>query len=185
MSQKAIELFRQAGDTSSTHTGDPTWPYLGTSQEKHTCVLRGPMSTISCFTAEHEGVRLYCSHLGDLVRLRILVFSVNWKCVARSLVRLAQPQDTGLREVSGLSGGEAHEIKYDQISRNVYWSALKIASTSRLRDSQSAAYQLRLVAQDCARAWATRYDSLLLLLSGGLDSSIVLDVCRKCLRDHI
>jgi asparagine synthase (glutamine-hydrolysing) len=153
---------------------------LSDTPAKKAWVLRSPMSTLPCLTTEFEDVKLYFSHMTDAVSLRLLKFSVNWHFIARNLVKLAQPSETGLSEVSAINSGECVEIHRGRASRRSYWNALSVAHTENPVDHiEEAIEATRNCTRSCVHAWAAGHDSILLQLSGGLDSSIVL----ACLRE--
>jgi asparagine synthase (glutamine-hydrolysing) len=142
-----------------------------------TRVLRDPTGGFPCFATEMSpGVHVYFSRLEDVSDLDERKFSVNWKYVAAMLcLTQIQIQSTGLNEVSRVLGGECVEHSYGHVSRSFYWNPLEIAQSGALiEEPNAAADALRAATHDCVHAWAASYPSLVHLLSGGLDSSIVL-----------
>ena len=109
-------------------------------------------------------------------------FSINWKYVAAALCQnRLQVQATGLNEVSQVLGGECVELREGRTSRQFYWNALDIADEAPLEDVAAATQLLRSQYPGlCARLGVRPYGSIVHLLSGGLDSSIVLG----CLKDR-
>jgi asparagine synthase (glutamine-hydrolysing) len=106
---------------------------------------------------------------------------VNWKYVAAMLyLGQIQVQSTGLNEVSRVLGGECVEHRAGRMSRGFYWNPLEIAQSEDLIDEpEAAADALRAATDDCVHAWASSYPSLVHLLSGGLDSSIILASLKR------
>ena len=141
-----------------------------------TRVLREPTAGFPCFTTEMSGVHVYFSRLEDVSDLDDQRFSVNWKYVAAMLcLTQIQIQSTGLDEVSRVLGGECVEHHGGRVSRRFYWNPLEIAQSGALiEEPNEAADALRAATHDCVHAWAASYPSLVHLLSGGLDSSIIL-----------
>jgi asparagine synthase (glutamine-hydrolysing) len=147
-----------------------------------TRVIRDPTGGFPCFSSEMaQGVHVYFSRLEDVSDLVEKKFSVNWKYVAAMLcLTQIQIQSTGLDEVARVLGGECVEHREGLISRRFYWNPLEIAQSRPLiEDPNAAAEALRAATHDCVHAWAASYPSLVHLLSGGLDSSIVLASLRQ------
>lgn len=141
-----------------------------------TRILRDPTGGFPCFATEMSGVHVYFSRMEDVSALDEQKFSVNWKYVAAMLcLTQIQIQSTGLNEVSRVLGGECVEHRGGRISRGFYWNPLELAQSGEvIEDADEAADALRAATHDCVHAWASSYPSLVHLLSGGLDSSIIL-----------
>src|SRR5262249_48753876 len=112
-------------------------------------------------------------------RLGVLRFSINWRFITRSFAKLTRPEETGITEVSRLGSGECFEIQHGRTSRHTYWDPLSIAATHPIDDPDEAVRAIHRTTRACVRAWASCHRSVVLELSGGLDSSIVIG----CLRD--
>lgn len=141
-----------------------------------TRILRDPTGSLPCFATQMSGVHVYFSRLEDVSGLDGQSFSVNWKYVAAMLCLVQlQIQSTGLNEVSRVLGGECVEHRGGHVSRGFYWNPLALAQSGEVLDEPNAAADaLRATTHDCVHAWASSYPSLVHLLSGGLDSSIIL-----------
>jgi asparagine synthase (glutamine-hydrolysing) len=147
---------------------------------KVTQVLVDPTAALPCFAARFGGVEVYFSRMEDVSQLGSHTFSVNWKYVAAMLCQTQlQVHSTGLNEVSRVLGGECVEHCEGRASRSFYWNPLEIAQSNVIEDPMEAAGAVRAVTRECVHAWASSYRSILHLLSGGLDSSIIL----ACLKD--
>lgn len=145
-----------------------------------TQVISGPSATLPCYSAKLGPVHLYFSSVEDVVPLSEHAFSVNWKYVAAVLCHSQlHVHTTGLNEVSRVLGGECVEHHGASVSRSFYWNPLEIARRDVIEDAEEAAAAVRATTRDCVHAWAACYDSIVHLLSGGLDSSIIL----ACLKD--
>jgi asparagine synthase (glutamine-hydrolysing) len=154
--------------------------FLHDEAARVTRVLRDPSGMLPCFTARLAGVQVYFSRMDDVAELGSHTFSVNWKYVVATLCQSQlQVHSTGLNEVSKVLGGECVEHRDGRISRTFYWNSLEIASSDLIEDASEACAALRETTRDCVHAWASSYRGILHLLSGGLDSSIIL----ACLKD--
>jgi asparagine synthase (glutamine-hydrolysing) len=86
---------------------------------------------------------------------------------------------TGLNEVSRVLGGECVEHRGGRAVRSFYWNPLEISQSDVIDEPAAAAESLRATTKDCVQAWASSYPSIVHLLSGGLDSSIILACLRQ------
>ncbi len=154
--------------------------FLHDPASKTSRVLRDPTATLPCFAMNCAGVDVYFSWMEDAIHLVPAGFSVDLKYLAAALCYPAvQLNVTGLKEISQVLGGECVARCGAETRREFYWNMLRVAETEVFEDAAEAAEALRRGAHDCVAAWASCYDRIVLTLSGGLDSSIVL----ACLQD--
>lgn len=142
-------------------------------------VIRDPTGGVECLTCTVGGIRIFFSYMPDFVRLGACNLSINWDHVITHVgLRYSDTRDTGLQEVTRVLGGEAWQIREDGIiSQTFYWHPANFVGDSR---TTATVRTLRTITRYCVDAWASRYGRILLLLSGGLDSSVVL----SCLSEH-
>jgi asparagine synthase (glutamine-hydrolysing) len=142
-------------------------------------VLRGPASSLPCFRTSCNRVEVLCSFVEDCAVLGMQPFTIDWDYVSVSLVANVPTDRTGLREVSQLRPGHCIEIANGHVKRSAYWDPLAIAAEGVIEDEGEAEQQLRRAVRQCVHTWASCHPGIMLSLSGGLDSSIVL----ACLKD--
>ncbi len=140
-----------------------------------TLVMRDPSGTLPCFRIRHQGVSIVFSWLEDA--LQMLSPSehpkVNWDVLTAQLLRgPLGGRATALAGIAQVLPGEAVDLGTDQSL--LLWSAVAIARAPARYDIAEATQLLSHAVRSCTRAWASCYDSLLLRLSGGVDSSILL-----------
>ena len=138
-------------------------------------VLRDPVGDILCYRARVRGVDVYFSSLPDFLKIRVLPLSVNWDHLTLRIVTgNAWAEESALKEIACVHPGECIEHKGTRTSREYYWHACTIASQPALARSDTAADEVRSTTRACATAWASLHKDAIHVLSGGLDSSIVL-----------
>ncbi|MDB6091154.1 MAG: putative asparagine synthase [Gammaproteobacteria bacterium] len=143
-------------------------------------VLRDPSAGLPCLTVRFGGVHIYFSLIEDVLALGLGPFDVNWSFLAAGVCQMREhTQGTALCDVSQVVGGECLELHGEKYSSTFYWDALQIANANIIEDPAQATKALRSCVRDAVHAWASAYGSILLSVSGGLDSSIVF----SCLRD--
>tara|TARA_R110002096_G_scaffold139512_14_gene293942 strand:+ start:1289 stop:3124 length:1836 start_codon:yes stop_codon:yes gene_type:complete len=153
--------------------------FMYQTQDNNLQVLRDPTGGLPCFVTRHRGVDIIFSHMADCTRLGLAPYTVNWAYLAAYLkFPLLQRRKCGLNEVSELLPGEALHMNNGRRSRHILWDPGKIAADHNIEDPMEAARLLRQTTKDCVSAWASGYQNILHLLSGGLDSSIVLSQLR-------
>lgn len=150
-----------------------------TSRADEVCVLRDPSAGISCYALRLGAIDVYCSRIEDVLALGGGAFRPDWSYVVACLCLVREHcRRTGLEGVSQLVGGERARHRNGQVSRECGWDPLALAAADPI-DEVHSAQRLAHCTRDVVRAWGACYRSVLLSLSGGLDSSIML----ACLAD--
>lgn len=138
-------------------------------------VLRDPVGDMLCYRARVRELSLYFSYLPDLLKLRALPLSVNWGHLGiRVITGNAWAEESALNEIECVQPGQCIEHVGNTVSRKYYWHPLEIAGRPAIEKPNTAATEVRSTAKACANAWASLHKDAIHILSGGLDSSIVL-----------
>jgi len=153
--------------------------FMSVRSSAATWLLRSPCGDLPCFTLEHDGLQIFSSQLVDWRRLGLSRFSINWSYMMSHLVGAVHSERTGLNEVTELRPGECLHRLREKTDKRVLWDPVAISQQNINDDWESAAEALRRVTLECTDAWAARHPNILLNLSGGLDSSIVLACLRQ------
>lgn len=149
--------------------------FLSSKSGRNVHIFRGPMSSLSCFWAVHQGVTIFFSSVEDCIALQCIPFSINWECVrAQSVGGDYLTNETAIREVSTLVAGECMELDSNHTTSCLYWNPASIRAEESVETLDEAASLLGDCTQLCVNAWASAHKDLVLQLSGGLDSSILL-----------
>ncbi len=171
-------------DSNGRHLIESVWgryvAFLHDAQARVTWVLRDPTGGLPCYLLRWRAVDIYFSRIDDVLALLDAPLGVNWPYLIASVCFLREHcAATALREVTQVLAGQCVEIRAGVAKRHFYWDPLRIAGTEAIEDPAAAVAAMRQCVRDVVHAWASRYEHLLLSLSGGLDSSIVL----ACLKD--
>jgi asparagine synthase (glutamine-hydrolysing) len=143
-------------------------------------VVRDPTGGVPCLRLRTNGVDVYFQRFEDCERLRPPLLSINHRYICGRLAYDAvSRRESGLNEVSMVLPGERILHRRDQRETTFIWDPLQIAASELVDDPAEAIRQTRDTVRACVHAWASCFDGILLYLSGGLDSSIVL----SCLAD--
>lgn len=145
-------------------------------------IVKDPTGSLPCFHTTWQRVDIIFSCLGDCIDLRILPFTVNWSYVASSVARGGfEHRLNPLNEVSEIHRGECREIESDgSSSTRLYWQPTSFADRACIIDDPSAAAAaLHATVRSATGTLARTHGTILLRLSGGLDSSII----SGCLKD--
>ena len=140
-------------------------------------VLRDPSGALPCYRLRQRGVWIVFSWMEDILAadIGLTLPRVNWDALAAQvLLGELAGHETALDGVAQVLPGEAHELGRDGEHARLLWNAADIARAPNDASPQRAANALRRTVRACTRAWAGCYDGILLRLSGGVDSSIVL-----------
>src|SRR5260370_86646 len=138
-------------------------------------VLRGPVSPLACFHVELGTLNVFFSHPDDCIDLKITPLSINWDSITAQVMGGDHlTNETAIEEIDSLESGECVECKPDGCSRHVYWDPRSFLEERSPTTFDQATQSIRLATEYCVRALSSRHDRILVKLSGGLDSSIVL-----------
>src|SRR6185312_2815444 len=175
---------RAMQDSNGRHLIESYWgryvAFLHDAQARATWVLRDPSGGLPCYFVRCRGVDVYFSWMDDIVDLLDAPLEVNWSYLIAAVCFLREHSaGTGLREITQVLAGECVETRAGASKRFFYWDPLAVANTDVIDDLDAAVAAMRQCVRDVVHAWASCYDHVLLSLSGGLDSSIVL----ACLKD--
>ncbi len=142
-------------------------------------VYRDPTGRIECWRASFAGFDLLFSHLEDVLPLISGSLTINWDYLAFHLTnRWLHNEETGYREILELLPGDELCYNCDNFSVARKWHPASFIAEphSTIEDARSA---MRLAAERAVGNWANLYRSILLDLSGGLDSAIILGLLRR------
>ncbi len=171
-------------DTNGRHLIECFWgryvAFLHDAHARATWVLRDPSGGLPCYVVRCQGIDVYFSCVDDVVDLLDAPLEVNWPYLLAAVCFLREHSSgTALRQVTQVLAGECAETRAGVSKRSFYWDPLRLANTEAIEDPRQAAAALRQCVRDVVHAWGSLYEHVLLSLSGGLDSSIVL----ACLKD--
>jgi len=143
-------------------------------------ILRAPMGSLPCYYLREGPISVFSSDVATLVATGCFRPRVNWDFVRWHLASDNLPTTaTGLEGLIELAPGTSVEISTGAGSPATHWSPWDFV-TGLEEDFGQAAETLRGEVRNCVRAWSTRYDRILLTISGGLDSSIVAACLGEC-----
>lgn len=140
-------------------------------------VLRDPSGALPCFRIHHLGVSIVFSWLEDILSIApsIPLPTVNWSGLAAHILSTKLGgHDTALDGVEVVLPGEAATLGPGANPSQLLWNAARIAGDPIHIETPKAAEALRRTVRSCAQSWASCHESILLRLSGGIDSSILL-----------
>ncbi|MFL6604477.1 MAG: asparagine synthase-related protein [Steroidobacteraceae bacterium] len=143
-------------------------------------VIRDCSGRIPCHLTQCNGVTLVWAQIEDVMSLPIGPFTLNKKFISGFIFspELAQ-RECGLNEVTELSPGDCLALAGARSRQYSLWDPREIYRRGVIEDFDEARTMLRSVTQGCIDAWASCYQRIILHLSGGLDSSIVLGCLRN------
>ncbi len=150
-------------------------------------VLRDPVGDIQCYHARVSGISFYFSTISDFLELGVVRPTVNWEHLGlRVITGNAWADESALNEIECVHPGESVEHNGRQISRKYYWHPFMPARAPWRDGFEAAGAELRSTIRTCTTAWASLHESSVHILSGGLDSSIVLSCLARTLsRDGV
>jgi asparagine synthase (glutamine-hydrolysing) len=151
------------------------------SPERGDCrVIRDCSGWLPCFRTRQESIDIVFSDLEELKSLELPRFTLNSLYLTAYIHDPSlQIRDTGLSEVTELLAGDCVEFSRSRVRQFCIWNPRSHVLDDVIDERDQAQQALRRVTQDCISAWAGQYDNIMLSLSGGLDSAIVLGCLMK------
>jgi len=135
-------------------------------------VLRDPSGLLPCYYRTRADGAVLAGDVADLVSRG--VGAVNLTEIGRLLASPdAMGRNTCLSGVSELLPGECLSSSLRGNTLNEWWSPWHWTCPETMPEFDDAAARLRKVVVDCVGSWASCFQSILIGVSGGLDSSIV------------
>jgi asparagine synthase (glutamine-hydrolysing) len=152
---------------------------LHSSRDEETLVMRDCSGHIPCYYLCFHGLYVFFSDIRDTASFGI-AFTINESYLASFILR--QPlhvRETGLREVKELLAGDGVVISASGTDQHSVWNPRSAAASNVIDDYTHARALVLSATENVIRAWASVYDRILLYLSGGLDSAIVLGCLKR------
>lgn len=138
-------------------------------------LLRDPSGALPCYLVEWQGVHMVFADVEDCMAIENIAMSVDWDGLALTLSqRRSFASPLILKGMTEVRPGE--EVRFDRgkVRRSIAWNPLRIAGQDPIEDFEGAVAQLNRVLRMCVNAWASQYPRIVVRISGGLDSSILL-----------
>ena len=137
-------------------------------------IVRAPMGDLACYYWRCPNGVLLASDPALLFRALGVRPTIDWQALARHLIapNLCRPQ-TCLGSVLELAGGERLPATAQAHPEPLWTPWAFVAAERRLDDKRSATERVREAILTSVAARASCYERTVLLLSGGLDSSII------------
>jgi asparagine synthase (glutamine-hydrolysing) len=143
-------------------------------------VMRSPVSPLACFHVQLGTLNVFFSNVADCMALELTSFSINWDSITAQVVGGDYlTSETALNEIRALECGEAIEYGEEGSSIQAYWDPRDILADRSDGDFRTSSRALRETTEYCVNAASSRHENVLVSLSGGLDSSIVVSALSR------
>ncbi|GGC05054.1 asparagine synthase [Novosphingobium endophyticum] len=180
--EEAARIAASRGGDLVEHYWGPYLAILARPGGSGVDAVRAPLGELPCYFARHEDAIVLASDTELLARFGFYRPAVAWDAVVRALAaRDLRTPATCLAGLAELPGGQRLEIASGQTRRRELWSPWSFAARdgqiARIEDAVEA---LAATASECIAARASDYRRSVLMLSGGLDSSILAAGLSQC-----
>ena len=158
---------------------DEYWgPYVAIIADPVThCVdiIRAPLGELPCYIVHRADATIVASDIDLLIRFGYLEPSVSWGEVRHHLtIRDLRTSRTCLQDLAELPGGQRLTVAAGRVSSGALWSPWAFKHRDKqLTRIDDAAEAVESITNSAIAARAASFDNVVLMLSGGLDSSIV------------
>ena len=137
--------------------------------------LRDCSGKLPCYHRRFRDVTIVFADVADLALLELPAPGINWPYLAAFIhSSQAQVRACAFNDVYELLAGECLKVQGRSWQQTSLWDPRAICGERRIDRYEDAVAALREVAQKCIDTWAGSYDPMLLGLSGGFDSAVVL-----------
>jgi asparagine synthase (glutamine-hydrolysing) len=142
-------------------------------------VIRDCSGKLPCYYLKVFSLYVFFADIRDIQPLG-LRFTLNTDYLALYIFQHPlHVRETGLREVSALLAGDSVSISPAGTSHQCLWDPRSISRDNVINDYTRAESELTSVTEEVIYSWGSLYDRILLRLSGGLDSAIVLGCLKR------
>lgn len=143
-------------------------------------ILRDPSGALTCNFMDQPAGLIISSDAESLLAIAEVRPEVQLAAVAKQLLGQHLPsEETALVGVRELMAGHQLSITPDRVEIQSCWSPWNL-TIDHVAVGQRPAEALREVVENTVADWASRFDRILLSVSGGLDSSIVAASLKNC-----
>jgi asparagine synthase (glutamine-hydrolysing) len=137
-------------------------------------LLRDPSGALPCYLARHAGLLFAASHVDLLRATGHVATAIDWASLAVHLYDAGLPRpQTVLAGIEELMPAFRVAAAGSCAEQRPCWSPWDHVGAEAGSDPAESALRLRRIVAQCVQGWASTCDSLVLSISGGLDSSIV------------
>lgn len=145
-----------------------------------TYALCDPCGAASCFALRSSDVNVLCSYASDIAGLSTLKLPVDWDAVRAFLVHnYFTTKHTGLTGLTEVLPGQRATWGQRGLHTEWMWDPVAIAKKPSIRSFAEHRDELRATAEACFSALGRTHRNIVVRVSGGLDSSIVLNLMRR------
>jgi asparagine synthase (glutamine-hydrolysing) len=143
-------------------------------------VIRAPASPLACFHVRCGTLNLFFSSIQDCVDLKLTPLSINWDSITTQIVGADYlTHETAINEIAELVCGEAAECTHTACTTHVYWDPRLLLKDRSPKRFPEAARAIRDGVNYSVNALSSGHSHILVNVSGGLDSSIVLSALAR------
>jgi asparagine synthase (glutamine-hydrolysing) len=152
---------------------------LHSPEERKTIVVRDCSGRLPCYYTSTAGLYVFFADICDIGAFSER-FTLNSAYLTSYIYRYPlHVRETGLQEVSEVLSGDGVTISRLGIAHRCFWNPRLLCSTPGAGSYVRAEMELREVTEQVVGRWASLHQGILLKLSGGLDSAIVLGCLRR------
>jgi asparagine synthase (glutamine-hydrolysing) len=143
-------------------------------------VVRSPVSPLPCLHLRVGTVSVFFSYIPDCLMLGLTALSINWDSVTAQVVGGDYlTSETGINEIGSLDCGQAMICASSGDATQSYWRPNDFLQNRQTQQFTETVRNFRETTERCVHAHASSHERILVSLSGGLDSSIILSTLTR------
>lgn len=178
---ESAEILRSNGRALTAQVWGGYVGVVDDPQAHRTMIIRDPSGAMPCYYIERDGMVAFASDAPTLAQSGLFDPAVDWAYVGEHLLSQEyRTSATGLVGLKELLPGHSFVSGSSGCAVSANWSPWDHVAAEPEPAAGQEAERLAAVIRQCVHAWASRFEHILLGVSGGLDSSIV----AACLSDQ-
>jgi len=171
----ALEIVRTGGQHLVRNFWGGYVAVLADRRARCAYAIRDCSGKIPCYYRSFRDVTIVFADVNDLRPLELPEPSVNLKYLAAFIYSSqSQIRACAFNDMEELLVGERLTVQGRSRQHSTLWDPRTLCRERQVERYEDAVAEIREVTQKCVDAWARNYDVMLLGLSGGFDSAVVL-----------
>lgn len=178
--EKSTKVIKSEGTDLSENYFGRYVAIIFSKIKKKFIIMRDPSGSMPCYYYEDDLCYMFFSNGSELRDINLKSLTLNTAHIATFITSpIISQYDSGFVEIKKLAPGQAAHIIDDRLTLHTYWHPAYFCERSSIKKIGEIAEELRETVLYCVHSWASLFDHIIMQLSGGLDSSIVLACLRR------
>lgn len=147
-----------------------------------TLIIQDPSGSLPMYYYENNSFIIVFTQMEDFYKLRLTELTFNLTHIlSYGINHLLDYKDTGFNEIKKVIRGTSLSVDSHIVKHNTLWRAENFIDRDKKWEINDTQHELRETVEFCISMWARTVGKCGIMLSGGLDSTILLAALKKSL----